>query len=108
MRLEASFETHSPPITVDKLIKLLDSSMSLRVLSVIENPPTEGKYQAIKDALLAAYETTQFQKDTSLLKMTGLGDCRPSELLQYVQAMNKDPETLFRALFLNQLPVKCQ
>ena len=40
--------------------------------------------------------------------MTGLGDRRPSELLQYMLAMNKDPETLFRALFLNQLPVECQ
>ena len=113
VRLEASFETHSPPITVDKtkfnhVIKLLDSSTSLRVLSVIESPPETGKYDALKAALLAAFETTQFQKDTALLKMTGLGDRRPSELLQYMRSQNKDPETLFRALFLNQLPVECQ
>ena len=113
VRLEASFETHSPPITVDKtkfnhVIKLVGSSTSLRVLSVIESPPETGKYNALKTALLAAFETTQFQKDTALLKMTGLGDRRPSELLQYMRSQNKDPETLFRALFLNQLPLECQ
>ena len=109
LRLEASFATHTPPITNDltkfhHVVQLLDSATSRRVQAVIEHPPATEKYAALKAALLEAYEATQFQKDTALLNMHGLGDRRPSELLQHMKSMNSDPATLFRALFLNQLP----
>lgn len=109
LRLEAAFETHSPPITNDKtrfqhVIQLLDSETSRRVQAIIENPPTHGMYSALKQALLSAYEPTQLQKDTALLNLNGLGDKRPSELLQHMRSLNNNPETLFRALFINQLP----
>ena len=113
VRLEASFDTHAPPITNDKtkfqhVVQLLDSATSRRVMSILRDPPATGKYQAIKDALLAAFEPTQLQKDTALLKMTGLGDRKPSELLQFMSSMNTDPTTLFRALFISQLPDHAQ
>lgn len=109
VRLEAAFATHSPPITSDltrfhHVIQLLDSTTSRRVQSVIQNPPESGKYQALKSALLEAYEPTQTQKDNILLNLNGLGDKRPSELLQEMKSLNSNPETLFTALFLNQLP----
>ena len=43
-----------------------------------------------------------------MLKMTGLGDKKPTELLQYMHSMNSDPTTLFRALFIHQLPDHAQ
>ena len=108
-RLEASFATHHPPITNDltkfqHVIQLLDSDTSRRVHAILSNPPAQRKYEAIKTALLSAFEPTQFQKDSSLLQLNGLGDRRPSELLQYMRSMNTDPSTLFRCLFLHQLP----
>ena len=44
IRLEASFNTHTPPITQDltkfhHVIQLLDSSTARRVQAVLENPP---------------------------------------------------------------------
>ena len=45
-----------------------------------------------------------FKKDQELLNLNGLGDRKPSELLQHMRSLNHDPGTLFRALFLNQLP----
>ena len=38
--------------------------------------------------------------------MNGLGDRKPSELLQHIRSQNSDPKTVFRALFLNQLPAE--
>ena len=109
LRLEATFATHTPPIINDltkfhHVVQLLDSDTSRRVQAVVERPPDTQKYNTLKAALLKAFESTQLQKDTALLQMQGLGDKRPSELLQYMQTMNSNPETLFRALFLNQLP----
>lgn len=109
IRLEAAFATHQPAITNDltkfhHVVQLLDSTTSRRVQSVLEHPPESGKYEALKKALLTAFEATQFQKDTALLNLNGLGDRRPSELLQHMRSLNSDPHTLFRALFLHQLP----
>ena len=113
IRLEASFATHSPPITADKtkfdhVVKLLDSASASKVLAIIKDPPADDKYGALKAGLLKGFERSQFEKDCSLLQMTGLGDRKPSELLQHMQAMNTDPKTLFRALFLLQLPEHVQ
>ena len=47
---------------------------------------------------------TQAEKDQELLNLNGLGDKKPSELLQHMRNLNVDPETLFKALFLAQLP----
>ena len=82
IRLEAAFATHQPAITVDltkfqHVVQLLDSSTSRRVQHVLEHPPETGKYEALKRALLAAFEATQFQNDTELLSLNGLGRQRP-------------------------------
>ena len=47
IRLEASFNTHTPPITQDltkfhHVIQLLDSSTARRVQALLENPPPVG------------------------------------------------------------------
>ena len=109
IRFEASFNTHTPPIIQDltkfhHVIQLLNSSTARRVQAVLENPPPVGKYDRLKSALLNAYEATQLQKDQELLNLNCLGDRKPSELLQHMRSLNHDPVTLFRALFLNQLP----
>ena len=44
------------------------------------------------------------EKDQELLNLNGLGDKKPSELLQHMKNLNADPNTLFKALFLTQLP----
>ena len=69
----------------------------------MENPLPVGKYDSLKSALLNAYEATQPQKNQELLNINGLGDRKPSELLQHMRSLNHDLVTLFRALFLNQL-----
>ena len=66
--------------------------------------PSEVPYNTLKAALIDAFGKTQAQKDQDILNINGLGDKKPSELLQHMNNLNADPKTLFKALFLAQLP----
>ena len=105
---EAVFATRNPAITQQKtkfdyVIQSLDSTTSERVQSIILRPP-QNPYDALKSALISTFGKTQAVKDQDLLDLSGLGDRKPSELLQHMKNLNTDRETLFKALFLAQLP----
>ena len=87
----------------DYVIQALDNSTAERVQAVIWTP-TEVPYDTLKAALIDAFGKTQAQKDQDILNINGLGDKKPSELLQHMNNLNADPKTLFKALFLAQLP----
>ena len=84
------------------VIQALDNNTAERVQNIILEPP-ENPYDAIKAALIKAFGRTQMEKDQELLNLNGLGDKKPSELLQHMKNLNADPNTLFKALFLTQL-----
>ena len=105
-QVESCFATRK--ITVQKtqfdhVIQALDNSTADRVQAVILNP-SETPYDTLKAALIDAFGKTQAQKDQEILNINGLGDKKPSELLQHMNNLNADPKTLFKALFLAQLP----
>ena len=81
----------------------LDNSTAERVQNIILDPP-ENPHDTMKAALIRAFGKTQGEKDQALLGLNGLGDRKPSELLQHMQNLNADPATLFKVLFLAQLP----
>lgn len=88
----------------DYVTTALDNRAASEVKSVLLNPPEQGKYQALKTALLNAFGKSQMQKDSELLNISGLGDRKPSAFLRYLESLNNDAETLRRAFFLAQLP----
>jgi hypothetical protein len=105
-QVESCFATRK--VTVQKtqfdyVIQALDNSTADRVQAVILNP-SETPYDTLKAALIDAFGKTQAQKDQDILNINGLGDKKPSELLQHMNNLNADPKTLFKALFLAQLP----
>ena len=105
---ESVFSTRNPKITLqqtkfDHVIQALDNVTADHVQNIILNPP-DNPYDALKQALVRAFSKTQPEKDQELLNLNGLGDKKPSELLQHMRNLNVDPETLFKALFLAQLP----
>ena len=107
-QVESVFSTRNPAITTQQtkfeyVIQALDNSTADRVQGIILNPPAEP-YTSIKAALIKAFGKSQAEKDQELLNLNGLGDRKPSELLQHIQNMNADPKTLIKALFLTQLP----
>ena len=85
----------------------LDNSTAEQVQDIILDPP-ENPYDTMKASLIRAFCKTQAEKDQALLSLNGLGGRKPSELLQHMQNWNADPATLFKALFLAQLPPNVQ
>ena len=105
-QVESVFSTRK--ITVqqtkfDYVVQALDNSTAEKVQSVILSPP-EDPYVTLRAALIEIFGKSQAQKDQEVLNINGLGDKKPSELLQHIQNLNADPQTLVKALFLAQLP----
>ncbi len=110
---EYIFEVNKPPIVQQKtkfnyVLATLDSTVSDKIQSIILNPSETVPYDELKEALIAAFGKTQAQKDQELLELNGLGDRKPSELYQYMLNMNAEPKSLFKALFLAQLPLEAR
>ena len=84
----------------------LDTSTAAEIEQLIINPPDRNPYNKIKQELIKAFGKTQEEKDMAILNLSGLGDRKPSALLRCMSSLNSNPETLFRALFLMQLPVE--
>ena len=110
IQVEAQFNTRVPPIVADKtkfdyVVGTLDSTTAGEVESILLCPPEKGAYDTLKQALIKAYGKSQQQKDYELLNMCGLGDRKPSALLRHIRSLNSDPNTLLRAVFLNQMPL---
>ena len=106
-RVEAQFGTKN--ITEDQTkydytVSALDFRTAEEIQGLLINPPDKNKYIAIKTALIKAFGKSQAQKDSELLNLGGLGDRRPTALLRKINALNDDPITLKRALFLLNLP----
>jgi hypothetical protein len=108
-QVEAQFASRGPTIIGDStkynyVGSALDNTTASEVRALVLNPPIAGQYNAIKAALIAAFGKTQAAKDKKLLNLHGLGDRLPSALLRQMRGLNADADTLFKALFLSQLP----
>ena len=88
----------------DYVIQALDNNTAERVQSIILSPPAENPYNELKQTLIDIFGKSQAEKDQEILDFNGLGDKKPSELLQHMLNLNADPKTLFKAFFLAQLP----
>ncbi|GFS24621.1 retrovirus-related Pol polyprotein [Elysia marginata] len=63
------------------VVAALDTTTANRALSVLTSPPSTDKYNAIKSFFTSAYGLTDRERATALLNMLGLGDSKPSELM---------------------------
>lgn len=108
-RVEAQFNIRgiiSDTTKYDYTVGALDYKTAEEVQSILVNPPNDDKYRTLKAALIKAFGKSQAQKDLELLNLGGLGDRRPTALLRRINALNDDPATLKRALFLLNLPAE--
>ena len=87
----------------DYVITALGNRATAEVEAVLLNPPEQGKYNALKTALLNAFGKSQLQKDAELLNISGLGDKKLSVFLRYLESLNNDADTLRRAFFQHNL-----
>lgn len=106
-RVEAQFGTkgiNQDQTKYDYVVSALDMNTAEEVQPVLLNPPLTNRYDALKKTLVKTFGRSQVMKDIELLNLQGLGDKRPTALLRKIEALNDDPGTLKRALFLVNLP----
>ncbi len=109
-RLECSFLLRNVTEQREKFCLVVQSlprdSMCL-VADLVEPPPAELMYNALKDRLLASHQLTDIQKEELLVDMPVLGDRKPTQLLAaMIEACPRGQEdsVFMSALFLRKLP----
>ncbi|KAL1256234.1 hypothetical protein QQF64_011779 [Cirrhinus molitorella] len=88
------------------VVSALSSSTASRVVSLLKNPPATEKYDALKTHLLKTFELSDAERASRLFSLQGLGDSKPSELMDRMLDLlgEHKPDFLFTQLFLRQLP----
>ncbi|KAJ8403932.1 hypothetical protein AAFF_G00342820 [Aldrovandia affinis] len=66
------------------VVAALNSSTASRVLSLLQDPPEDDKYLALKQLLLETFELSEPERARKLLTLPGLGDSKPSELMDHM------------------------
>lgn len=109
MQTEAQFALNN--ITQDKtkfnyLIAALDSATAKRAMTIIRNPPATGKYPALRDHLKQKFGLTDYERAAAINAITGLGEQKPSELMDSLLCLlgDHEPDLMFRFHFLQCLP----
>lgn len=98
-------------ITVDEtkyhhVVSSLEPQYLIHIAHVMRNPPPNGKYEAVKDALIAEYADSDQKKLRKLIKEIELGDSKPSTLLKRMRdlAHNQVNDDTLKTLWLERLP----
>lgn len=88
------------------VMSTLGNSTASRVVSLLTNPPENEKYTALKAHLLKTFELSDAERASRLFSLQGLGDSKPSELMDRMLDLLGEhrPDFLFIQLFLRQLP----
>ena len=101
--------TVSSGVKFDHVVGQLTNTVSLSCRSLLLSINFEDKdaYERLKDHLCRNYSKSKWQQGYSLLDHPGLGDRRPSQLLQDMRALLPEKEAegvIFQCLFLKRLP----
>ena len=88
------------------VVAVLDQQTAGRLVDVLAHPPTENAYESLKARLLMTYGLGRRDRAARLLRMPGLGDRKPSALMDDMLSLmdGHTPCFLFETLFLEQLP----
>ena len=75
---------------------------------MIASPPLTNKHEALKSFLCSAFGLSETERANTLLDLSGLGDRKPSELMDSMLALLGDhkPCFIFKQIFFRQLPEK--
>ena len=112
-QVEAQF--HLRRVTSDStkfyyLVAALDPATARRLRDTIKSAPDGARYPALKAHLLSAFTMPESERANRLLNLRGLGDRKPSALMDEMVALleGQTPCFIFKQIFLNQLPETLQ
>ena len=89
------------------LVTSLQEDVAHRIMDEIESPLETRKYDNLKRALLRHFTLTPAEMAAALLDLPGLGDQKPSQLLQKVLSLHpkgEKPNFVTCKIYLRQLP----
>ena len=108
---QAEAQFHIRQITADTtkyyyVVSALDQDTAGDVIDFLRHPPTDDKYKGIKTLLIGTFGLSKRARAAKLLHMDGLGDRKPSMLMNEMLALmdGHTPCLLFEQLFLEQMP----
>ena len=108
---QAEAQFHLRKITDDTtkyyyVVSALDQATASRMFDVLSKPPADNKYSNLKEKLLATNGLSRRDRASRLLHLQGLGDQKPSELMDYMLSLldGHKPCLLAEQIFLEQLP----
>lgn len=112
-QVEAQFALNS--ITSDKtkfnlLVSQLKSNVLQQVASIVDNPPANDKYPALKEQIIHVFGESEQKHLKKLLAGVELGDRKPSQLLNEQRRIGGAliGEQMLRSLWLDRLPPHIQ
>lgn len=84
----------------------LDPTYLTSVLDIIENPPTDNKYEAIKNRIITEFQQSDQHKLRILLREIELGDLKPSQLLRKMRELSNNAlsDDALKTLWIERLP----
>ena len=91
------------------IISRIDQSIICHVSDLIQNPPAQQKYDAVKTRLISRFELSSQAKLERLLNACDLGDMRPTHLLARMQELGAGlniNDDVMKVLFLQRMPEK--
>ncbi|KAL3978877.1 hypothetical protein ACER0C_019939 [Sarotherodon galilaeus] len=88
------------------VVASLDPLATRRAMTLLRDPPAQGKYAALKELLLRRYALSDAERAEQLLNLSGLGGGTALELMENMLSLlgPDDGGFLFVHLFLHQLP----
>ena len=96
-----------PSTKCHHVVASLANSTAQRALSILASPPATEKYQAIKLFLTSTYELPDYERAAALFNMSGLGDYKPSQLMDNLFALLGEHNRVFfsNTCFYNNCPI---
>lgn len=84
----------------------LDPIYLTSVLDIIKNPPTNDKYESIKNRIITEFQQSDQHKLRILLRETQLGDLKPSQLLRKMRELSNNAlsDDALKTLWIERLP----
>ena len=112
-QVEAQFRLRG--ITQDEtmythIVAVLHGDAATRAERLINKPPSENKYKAIKNFLMNSYGLPEAERADRLLRMEELGSRKPSQLMSKILHLYGDNQHNFlvKHIFLRALPERLQ
>lgn len=108
---QAEAQFHIRQITADAtkyyyVVSALEQEAAGHIIDYLRHPPAQDKYEGIKKLLQDTFGLNRRARAAKLLHMDGLGDRKPSVLMNEMLALldGHQPCLLFEQIFLEQLP----